>query len=101
MKRRDLVSSVAAAGVSGIIPRNLRAGAEPTMAVPGARGQQPNILIIVVDQMRYPRVFPSGINDVGTFLSRIMPNVHTLWKDGVKFTNHFTAAVACCGGVRA
>jgi arylsulfatase A-like enzyme len=95
MKRRELVSSAAAAGVAGILPRHSRAGAEPSVAAPQVPGSQPNILIIIVDQMRYPRVLPSGINDVGTFLSRIMPNVHTLWKHGVKFTNHFTAAVAC------
>ena len=95
MKRRDFVSSAASAGVAGMLPKHLRAGAEPEVAVPSVPGPQPNILIIIVDQMRYPSVFPSGINDVDAFLSRIMPNVHTLWRQGVKFTNHFTAAVAC------
>jgi arylsulfatase A-like enzyme len=33
--------------------------------------------------------------DVGQFLHRFMPNVHSLWQRGVKFGRHYTAATAC------
>jgi hypothetical protein len=82
MKRRDFVASTAAAGLAGIVTRQVRADASAgdsiAVEVPGVPGRQSNILVIMVDQMRYPSVFPSGINDAGTFLSRIMPNVHKL-----------------------
>lgn len=59
----------------------------------------PNILFIVVDEMRFPSVFPSGINPgkegVPQFLAKYMPNTYRLWQQGVKFANHYTAAVAC------
>ena len=58
-------------------------------------GSQPNILFILVDELRYPRVFPQGINDAGAFLSQYMPNTYALWRRGVKFAGHYTAGVAC------
>ena len=61
-------------------------------AVPGPA---PNILFIMVDELRYPTVFPDGISGPGEFLARFMPNVHKLWKKGVKFGNYHTAANAC------
>ena len=72
-----------------------RARAQTT--VPGPPNQAPpNILIVIVDQMRYPTVFPSGISDADMFLSRFMPNLYRgIWKGGVKFANHFTAATPC------
>lgn len=60
-----------------------------------AGSPQPNILFIVVDEMRYPTVFPSGISDVGEFLTAYMPNTYNLWQNGVKFANHHTASDAC------
>ena len=49
----------------------------------------------MVDELRYPSVFPKGVHNVGEFLRRFMPNTHRLWRRGVKFANHFTAGVAC------
>jgi arylsulfatase A-like enzyme len=61
-----------------------------------AAGTPPNILVIVVDELRYPRVFPQGISDAGGFLSQFMPNTYSLvWQKGVKFAGHYTAACAC------
>ncbi len=59
------------------------------------RSGKPNILVIKVDQLRFPTVFPAGINSTGDFLRRYMPNLHQLWQSGVKFANHYTAACAC------
>lgn len=61
-------------------------------AVPGPK---PNILFILVDELRYPTVFPDGIRTPGEFLARFMPNVHKLWRRGVKFGGYHTAANAC------
>ncbi len=94
MKRRDFLKSTAAitgggmlAGYDGLSQSN--SGPE---AVPGPK---PNILFILVDELRYPTVFPDDIKTPGEFLARFMPNVHKLWKAGVKFGEYHTAANAC------
>lgn len=58
-------------------------------------GAKPNILFILVDEMRFPSFFPKGIENADQFLRKYMPNVHSLWKKGVKFSNYHTAASAC------
>jgi arylsulfatase A-like enzyme len=56
----------------------------------------PNILFILVDELRFWRVFPKGINNVGEFLQAFMPNTYqSLWVPGVKFAGHHTAGTAC------
>ena len=45
--------------------------------------------------MRYPQVFPTGVNNASEFLKKFMPNVYRLWEGGVKFSNHQTASTAC------
>jgi uncharacterized sulfatase len=92
MKRRDFLKSTAA--VTGGVFTGIRGNAAPSGngAVPGP---QPNILFILVDELRYPTVFPRGIKTPGEFLKKYMPNVHKLWKKGVKFGNYHTAANAC------
>jgi uncharacterized sulfatase len=93
MDRRSFIKSTAAAALSatGLLPRAVRADVSKT-AVPGP---QPNILLILVDELRFPRVFPGTIDSVPGFLYNFMPNVYTLWQSGVKFSGHHTAAVAC------
>jgi uncharacterized sulfatase len=61
----------------------------------GADFGKPNILFIFCDELRFPSVFPDNINSVAEFLQQFMPNVYSLWVQGVKFANHFTAASAC------
>ena len=56
---------------------------------------RPNILVMQVDEMRYPMHLPKGIRDADQFLATFMPNLHKLWKKGVKFSNFFTAASDC------
>lgn len=93
MRRRDVVKGAAALPAAGL------AQAVGSLAAPRpARGEaapRPNILFILVDELRYPTVFPVGINSVPEFLARFMPNVFRLWQRGVKFASHFTAASAC------
>ena len=85
-----------------------------TVAIPGCGGggsssgssssNKPNILFIMVDEMRFPKIFPTGVNTPAEYLQKFMPNVYRLWEDGVKFSNHQTAATACspspCVGLR-
>ncbi|MGX2042120.1 sulfatase-like hydrolase/transferase [Methylocaldum sp. MU1018] len=90
MKRRKFISSSLAAGaLAGV---NL-IGKRSSAATPP--NGPPNILFIHVDEMRFPTVFPSGINNVGEFLAKFMPNTHKLWRRGVKFANYYTASAAC------
>lgn len=56
---------------------------------------KPNILFVMVDEMRFPKVFPAGVSTPAEFLKKFMPNVYRLWDGGVKFSNHHTAATAC------
>ncbi len=51
--------------------------------------------MILVDELRFPRVFPEGIHTAAEFLARFMPHTYELWRNGVKFANHYTAGVAC------
>jgi arylsulfatase A-like enzyme len=95
MERRDFLKSAGVAAATA----TLAGASSPSSArglgprrVPGPR---PNILFILVDELRFPSVFPTGVNNVGEFLQRFMPNVHSLWTRGVKFGRHYTAASAC------
>jgi arylsulfatase A-like enzyme len=93
MKRRDFLKSTATITGGGLL-----AGYDSSAHGVGSRpvpGRQPNILFILVDELRYPTVFPGDIKTPGEFLGKFMPNVHKLWKRGVKFGNYHTAANAC------
>src|SRR3954447_20419741 len=63
-------------------------------AAPGM-GRRPNIVFILVDEMRFPSVFPAGVRTPEAFLRRFMPNVHELWRHGVKFERYYSAGNAC------
>jgi uncharacterized sulfatase len=59
------------------------------------RPSRPNMVVLLVDELRFPSVFPPGIRTPAQFLERFMPNVYELWRHGVKFTDHHTAGNAC------
>jgi arylsulfatase A-like enzyme len=97
MNRRQFVKRGAAALLAAtMIPSN------PTVAAPihvrkitSGRKNPPNIVFIVVDEMRFPMNYPGGITSACQFFYRFMPNVGSLWDKSVKFANHYTAATAC------
>ena len=96
MDRRDFLKSAGVAAAGGALA-GAGLNAQPSFAqtetpVPGP---QPNILFILVDELRFPSVFPAGVSSVDEFLARFMPNVYSLWQSGVKFGSHYTAASAC------
>jgi arylsulfatase A-like enzyme len=90
MDRRTFLKNTAATGgalaAAGLLGNQTRAQAGPP----------PNILFILVDELRFWRVFPKGINNVGEFLRAFMPKTYqSLWVPGVKFAGHYTAGTAC------
>ncbi len=97
MDRRNFIRQAAVAGgalaAAGLFGDESKAG-EAADAGPHG-GKQPNILFILVDEMRYPSVFPKGVRNAGEFLQKYMPKTHSLWRRGVKFSGHYTAGVAC------
>jgi len=97
MKRREFLKSTAAV-TGGSLLSNLGINralgeAQPEETKPG---KKPNILFILVDELRYPSVFPRGVQNVDEFFCRFMPKLHRhIWKPGVKFGNYHNAANAC------
>ena len=57
--------------------------------------RRPNIVLILVDEMRFPTVFPQGVHNHDQFLRRFMPNVYELWRHGVKFESYYSSGNAC------
>jgi arylsulfatase A-like enzyme len=88
MDRRDFLKKASASGMGLAL-----SGTLARAKVPNA--QAPNILFILVDELRFPTVFPTGVEDASQFLWKFMPNTHKLWQKGVKFGKHFTAGSAC------
>ena len=62
--------------------------AQPSTAQLAARGPQPNIILIVADDM--------GFSDLGCYGSEIFtPNLDALAKDGLRFTQFYNAGRCC------
>ncbi len=97
MKRRDFLKSTAAVAGGGLASGlGLgRMAAQSSTETGSVGGPRPNILFILVDELRYPSAFPAGIHNAGDFFRAFMPNLHRLWYNGVKFGNYHTAANAC------
>jgi arylsulfatase A-like enzyme len=90
MKRRDFLKTTAAVAGASVATR---LGFSKTITEPGAK---PNVLFILVDELRWPSVFPIGVNSAEEYFKRFMPNLYKhIWKRGVKFSNYHTAACAC------
>ena len=97
--RRNVLVGAAALAAAAIVSPRLKSSAGPAPSSSGRRAHhhrgKPNILLIMVDELRFPKVFPTGINSAGEFLAAYMPNTHTLWQRGVKFSQHHSAANDC------
>jgi uncharacterized sulfatase len=57
--------------------------------------RRPNIVLILVGEMPFPVVFPQGVSTPDQFLARFMPNVHELWRHGVRFEGYCSSGNAC------
>ena len=90
MKRREFLKSSAAVAGATVASR---LGFAKNTTEPGP---QPNILFILVDELRWPSVFPIGVHGPEQYFRRFMPNLYKhIWKRGVKFSDYYTAACAC------
>ncbi len=56
----------------------------------GESGEQPNILVIVVDQMRYPQWLSPA-----RFVGGLPPNIASIRRGGVSFGHHYTVSNDC------
>ena len=62
------------------------------LADPAGSGTRPNILLVMVDQLRYPRWLPAGGQaDVDT----VLPNIALLRNHSFVFSNFFASATSC------
>lgn len=90
--KRDILKAAASVPLAASLAACSGGSSSTVSSSPNA---QPNVLFVLVDQMRFPNHFPSGISNADEFLKRFMPNTYALWKSGVKFSNHYIAATAC------
>jgi arylsulfatase A-like enzyme len=73
-----------------IPPAGAVAPVQPAPRTAPARPQQPNILVIVVDQLRFPQWIGAGPGGPS-----LPPNLRRLRNGGVSFTRHYTASNDC------
>ena len=95
MDRREFLQrsgAVAAGGMLASLGIFEQAAAAAAAAQPG---QRPNIVFILVDEMRFPTAFPAGISTPEQYIQRFMPNLAELWKRGVVFDRYYSAGNAC------
>lgn len=112
LERRDFLKGLAAgagalagglAGCSGSGGGTTGGGQVPLptptpTASPSSSPQSsgPNILYLMVDELRFPQHFPPGVNSADEFIAKFMPNLFKyVWQSGVVFTSHRTSASAC------
>jgi arylsulfatase A-like enzyme len=77
-------------GDSSSSPSTTSSAASPGRTTSSAPSEKPNILVIVVDQLRFPQWFspdPSGIG--------LPPNLQRLRQGAVSFARHYTASNDC------
>jgi arylsulfatase A-like enzyme len=89
--KRAVVAGGAVAGAGALA--ELLAGKDSTRATapgPGGRQRAPNILVVIVDQLRAPQWFQAGALAAG-----LMPNLARLRNGGVSFDSHYTASNDC------
>jgi choline-sulfatase len=99
-RRRFLQDSaaVSAAGILGL-PKGGEAGEASTAqkmdgdAQGGRRGQRPNFLILMCDEMRYPPIYESQATK--NFREQYLSTQNFLRQSGVEFHRHYAASVAC------
>ena len=101
--KRDFLKAAAASSVTMGLGACSSSGSSSSSVPPPT--STPNILFVVVDQLRYPTVFPTNatrLNPTGNistadqFMQAIMPNTYNgIWKNGVVFSKNYVGATAC------
>jgi arylsulfatase A-like enzyme len=90
LNRRTFIKRAAATGGGVIASGALTPAARARTKALRARPDRPNILFIIVDQMRAPRWFPAQSQ-----LDALLPNVARIRRVATSFENHYTAANMC------
>lgn len=93
MDRRDFLKKSGTAVAGGLLAD--LGIFEQTAGAAGRSQSRPNIVLILVDEMRFPSVFPGTIATPEGFLARYMPNLFYLWQRGVKFERYYSSGNAC------
>ncbi|MHB8491261.1 MAG: sulfatase-like hydrolase/transferase [Solirubrobacteraceae bacterium] len=88
--KRGLVAGGALAGGGAALGGVLSRQGSSRKSVTAARVAPPNILVVLVDQLRTPQWFQNEAVSAG-----LMPNLARLRKGGVFFAGHYTAANDC------
>ncbi|MEV6772017.1 sulfatase-like hydrolase/transferase [Nocardia sp. NPDC051030] len=81
--RRSVLTGAAAAAAGIVAGCSSRSG-------PAGEAGKPNILVLIVDEMRVPMWFPAQQD-----LDRMLPNIAKIRRGAVSFEQHYTAAVDC------
>ncbi|MEG4105293.1 sulfatase-like hydrolase/transferase [Microcoleus sp. S13_C5] len=89
MKRRTFLSATGLTGAALLGSQLLNKSDTPAIAQTSGY-KKPNILVIVVDQLRTPQWFPAQAT-----LDKYLPAIAKLRKSSVNFTRYYTAATAC------
>ncbi|MAF64125.1 MAG: arylsulfatase [Planctomycetes bacterium] len=90
--RRRFLQGTAAAGLAGVVGRDAQRAAVGA----GRRGNQaldaaPNILVFLVDEMRFPTVYEAA--GLQAWRQTYLPVQNALRESGVEFTRHYAASV--------
>ena len=89
--KRAVVAGGAMAGAGALAELLASKGSTPATAPgPGGRQRAPNILVVIVDQLRAPQGFQTGALEAA-----LMPNLARLRNGAVSFDSHYTAANDC------
>ncbi|MDO9519413.1 MAG: sulfatase-like hydrolase/transferase [Pseudohongiella sp.] len=91
-RRRFLKTSIAAAGVAGLSPLVISEAAAAAPKTSPLAGK-PNILIIMIDEARYPPPYESDA--LTRFRKTYLSTQEALRQNGVEFERHYAASVAC------
>ncbi len=90
VKRGLVVGGALAGGAAlGEVLSNTDGSPRKSSVRPSAR-RSPNIVVVLVDQLRTPQWFQNAATAAG-----LMPNLARLRRDGVYFSGHYTAANDC------
>ncbi len=90
--RRSVMKAALAGAAGGLISESVAAqdGATPVATESGDGDQRPNILVILVDEMRDWQWFPEQ-----DALNQAFPNLARLQTNAVRFGRHYTASNMC------